>query len=256
MYVIDLSGSTLHGPGCGGDRNHDGRADTPLDCEIAAATALNAQAVENGTVGEVGLVGFAGGAVTADLSADDGVQALTAPDADGDADGTPDVVEALQSAHSAGRIRPVGFRQFTPVTTTTETTTFSAGITAACQIMDETDNPNRLVVFLSDGGNSSGDPVASVLPCDATAVIHTFAVGADASCEEESELGGLQEIADLTDGRVHHGGRPDAGCRTSWSRWCCRRSCASSLRWMAASRSTSATRPRRGCRSRARRTCR
>ena len=52
MYVIDLSGSTLDGPGCGGDRNHDGRADTPLDCEIAAATALNAQAVENGTVGK------------------------------------------------------------------------------------------------------------------------------------------------------------------------------------------------------------
>ena len=41
---------------------------------------------------------------------------------------------------------------------------------------------------------------ASVLPCDAPAVIHTFAVGADASCEEESELGGLQAMSDLTDG--------------------------------------------------------
>ena len=60
--------------------------------------------------------------------------------------------------------------------------------------------PNRLVVFLSDGSNSSGDPVSSVLPCDVSAVFHTFAVGADAGCEEESELGGLQEIADLTDG--------------------------------------------------------
>jgi hypothetical protein len=200
VYVIDLSGSTLNGSGCGGDRNHDGKADTPLDCEIAAATALNAQAVENGTVGQVGLVGFAGGAVTADLDPQDGIQVLTPPAADQDQNGTPDVVEALQSAHSAGRTEPVGFREFTPVTTNTETTTFSAGISAACQIFNETDNPNRLVVFLSDGSNSSGDPVADVLPCDVTAVFHSFAVGADAGCAEASALGGLQQIADLTDG--------------------------------------------------------
>ncbi len=200
VYVIDLSGSTLDGPGCGGDRNPDGRTATPLDCEIAAATALNAQAVENGTVGEVGLVGFAGGAVTADVAPADGIQVLTAPNADSDEDGTPDVVEALQSAHSAGRTKPVGFREFTPVRTTTETTTFSAGIAAACQVMDETDLPNRLVVFLSDGSNSSGAPVSTVLPCDVSAVFHSFAVGADAGCAEASELGGLQEIADLTEG--------------------------------------------------------
>ena len=200
VYVLDLSGSTLNGPGCGGDRNHDGLSDTPLDCEIAAATALNDQAIDNGTVGEVGLVGFAGGAVTADLAPEDGVQPLTPPEADANADGTPDVVEALQSAYSGRRAEPVGYREFTPVATNTETTAFSAGLTAACQVMDETDNANHLVVFLSDGSNSSGDPVSSVLPCSAAAVFQTFAVGADAGCAEESELGGLQEIADLTDG--------------------------------------------------------
>ena len=200
VYVIDLSGSTLRGPGCGGDRNRDGRTDTPLDCEIAAAIALNDQAVDNGTVAEVGLVGFATGAVTADVTPADGIQVLTPPDADDDGDGTPNVVEALGSAYSAGRGRPVGFRVFTPVTTDTETTAFSAGISAACQVMDETDSPNRLVVFLSDGSNGGGEPVSSVLPCDATVVFQTFAAGAAANCEEDSELGGLQEIADLTEG--------------------------------------------------------
>jgi hypothetical protein len=200
LYVIDLSGSTLEGPGCGNDRDHDGKASTPLDCEIAAATALNEQAIDSGTVAEVGLVGFAGGAVTADLSPETGIQLLVPPDADDDDDATPNVIEALQSAHSAGRNQPVGFRQFTAVETDTRSTAFSAGIGAACDAMSQTESPNRLVVFLSDGSNSGGDPVASVLPCEPAAVFQTFAVGADASCEEDSDLGGLQEIADLTAG--------------------------------------------------------
>ena len=48
--------------------------------------------------------------------------------------------------------------------------------------------------------NSSGAPVSTVLPCNATAVFQTFAAGSAASCQEDSDLGGLQEIADLTDG--------------------------------------------------------
>ncbi len=158
--------------------------DTPLDCEIAAATALNAEAVENGTVGAVGLVGFAGGAVTADLAPGGWHSGLTPPDADDDADGVPNVVEALQSAYSGRRSQPVGFRVFTPMSTDTRTTAFSAGITAVCQVMDETDSENRLVVFLSDGGNGGGDPVATVLPCDATSVFQSFAVGARGQLRE------------------------------------------------------------------------
>ena len=200
VYVLDLSGSTLDGPGCGGDANHDGRASTPLDCEIAAATALNEQAVESQTVAAVGLVGFAGGAVTADLAPADGVQALIAPGVDDDANGAPNVVEALASAFSGGRNQPVGFRVFTPVETNTRSTAFSAGIDAACQVMAQTDTPNRLVVFLSDGSNGSGNTVSTVLPCESAAVFQTFAAGGDASCVEDSGLGGLQEIADLTAG--------------------------------------------------------
>ena len=128
----------MTGPGCGGDRNRDGLFDTPLDCEIAAATSLNEQAIENGQVGEVGVVGFARGATTADLGAEAGIQVLAAPEADDDGDGTPNVIEALESAYSGGRRSPVGFQLFTPVETDTQTTSFSAGIVAACDVMSQT----------------------------------------------------------------------------------------------------------------------
>ncbi len=200
IYVFDLSASTLDTGACGGDRNHDGRADTSLDCEIAAATALNAQAVENGTVGEVGLIGFAAGAITADLGSADGPQTLVAPDADADANGTPDVVQAMQSAFTGTQHQPIGFRTFSRVTAENTTTAFSAGIQAACDALADTDNPNRLVVFLSDGANRGGQPVDGVLPCDPSVVFQTFAAGQQASCEQASELGGLATISQLSDG--------------------------------------------------------
>jgi trimeric autotransporter adhesin len=200
VYVFDLSASTLSGDGCGGDANHDGTADTPLDCEIAAAAALNAQAISKGTVGEVGLIGFAAGATVADLANADRTQALVAPGADTDGDGTPDVVQAMESAFSGGRTDPVGFSTFSKGTTENTSTDFSSGIQAVCDVLADTVNPNRLVVFLSDGANRGGDPVSSVPPCVPPAVFQTFAVGAQASCTQESELGNLQGVADLTGG--------------------------------------------------------
>ena len=202
IYVFDLSATTLAGDGCGNDQNQDGLEDTPLDCEIAAATALNTQAIANGTVDEVGLVGFAAGAVTADLSDEAGEQLLIGPAVDDDADGTPNVVEAMESAFSGGRGRPVGFRAYTEASTETTVTAFSAGIIAACDALARTENPNRLVVFLSDGAqdNRGGEHVSTVLPCTTTAVFQTFPTGAEASCEQSPPMGGLAEVADLTDG--------------------------------------------------------
>jgi hypothetical protein len=200
IYVLDLSGSTLEGHGCGGDRNHDGHRDTPLDCEIAAAKALNLQAVENGTVGEVGLIGFAAGAATADLGSAADVQPLAPPEADSDKDGTPDVVEAMESAFSDPRRQPVGFQLFTRTTAGNTTTDFSAGLQSACELLAGTDNPNRLVVFLSDGANRGGEAMSAVQPCDPAAAFQTFAVGAQASCDQESDLGNLQDLAQLTGG--------------------------------------------------------
>jgi hypothetical protein len=200
IYVFDLSASTLNGEGCGNDANQDGKANTPLDCEIAAGAALNEQAVKNGTVAQVGLIGFASGATPADLSGADKRQALVEPDADVNANGTPDVVDAMDSAFSGTRDQPVGFRIFSHGTTDNTTTDFSSGIQAACEILRNTDSANRLVVFLSDGANRGGDPISSVPPCDPAAAFQTFAVGAQASCTQESELGNLQAVADLTGG--------------------------------------------------------
>jgi hypothetical protein len=200
IYVIDLSFTTLRGAGCGGDANGDGQADTPLDCELAAATALNEQAVANGTVSEVGIVGFAAGAVTADLGPAEGPQLLAAPNVDEDANGTPDVVEAITSAFSGRRGQPVGFAAFTEATTNTGFTAFSAGVDAACRLLAQTSSENRVVVLLSDGRNNSGEPVAGLLPCGTEAVFQTFAAGPDAICAEASELGSLQDISQLTGG--------------------------------------------------------
>jgi hypothetical protein len=200
IYVFDLSGSTLEGGACGGDRNHDGLEDTSLDCEIAAATALNTQASDNGTVGEVGLVGFASGATIADLSETSGPQSLIGPDVDDDGDGKANVVEAMESAFSAVRGKPVGFRNYTEGSTDNTTTAFSDGIAAACEILSGAENENRLVVFLSDGANRGGEDVAGVLPCEPSAVFQTFAAGSQASCDEPSPLGGLDVVARLSEG--------------------------------------------------------
>ena len=70
IYVVDTSGSTippLSGPGCGGNQNGDGSSNSVLDCEIAAAKALNQQAIAAGTVGQVGAVFFQSTATTRDV---------------------------------------------------------------------------------------------------------------------------------------------------------------------------------------------
>jgi hypothetical protein len=106
----------------------------------------------------------------------------------------------MESAFSAVRGEPVGFRSYAESTTDNTTTAFSAGIAAACEVLAGAGNENRLVVFLSDGSNRGGEAVASVLPCDPAAVFQTFAAGSQASCEEPTPLGGLDVVAELSDG--------------------------------------------------------
>ena len=67
IYVVDTSGSTGGGGGCGGDQNGSGGSNTIVDCEIAAARALNQQAIAAGTVGQSGIVFFASTASTRDV---------------------------------------------------------------------------------------------------------------------------------------------------------------------------------------------
>ena len=201
IYVLDVSRTTRRANACGGDQNDDGRVDSVLDCEIASATQLNEAAIGRQSVSEVGLVGFAAGAVTADLDPAEGPQPLVEPSHDGDANQTPDVVEVLQSAFTGETATdPVGFEIYAPVTTQSPTTDFSAGITAACEALETAESPNKIVVFLSDGLNLTGDHVSTVLPCASDAVFYSFAVGTEASCSNEPLVGGLETIASLTGG--------------------------------------------------------
>jgi trimeric autotransporter adhesin len=201
IYVLDVSRTTRRPNACGGDQNGDGVPDTVLDCEIASAARLNAEAITSGSVSEVGLVGFAADAVTADLEPADGVQPRIKPDVDEDDDRVANVVEAMQSAFTGTtETDPVGFRVYASTTTTSPTTDFSAGITVACEALATAESPNRVVVFLSDGLNLSGEHVSSVLPCSTSAVFHSIAMGTEASCSEEPQVGGLRTIAELTGG--------------------------------------------------------
>src|SRR6188508_1303640 len=130
VYVLDVSGSTDQGGGCGGDQNGDGNADFILDCEIAAAKATNQSAITTGTVLDVGTVAFADTAVTGDVAQAAGDQALTGPDTDANSAGGPDVEEVLGSAFSDFFGGNGGFGQFT-LKNAGQFTNYEAAVAAA-----------------------------------------------------------------------------------------------------------------------------
>lgn len=199
-YVIDVSGSTVRGGGCGGDANNDGRSNDILDCEVAAAVALHEEVGASGTVGSVGVIGFASSANTADMSPEEGIQQLVTPDADVDGDGVMDVEQVLRSAFSRRSGGSVGFSEFSSRTVGNTNTNFASAAVAACNLLANVEAPNRLVVFLSDGANNAGANLNTVLPCDEPTLFETFAAGPSVSCASNPGRGGLQTIADLTGG--------------------------------------------------------
>lgn len=163
VYVLDLSGSTTGGvsPGICGSQNFDGIPNQIIDCEIAAAKALNNEAIALGTVGEIGAVGFGGQAGSAgslndaaalDLSPAGGVQNRIAPDADATGNGQPDLDDALFRVDSNGVIQ-----LFAPSNVGARTN-YWAGIRRAVEVAGASSLPNKVVVFLSDGNSNSGGP--------------------------------------------------------------------------------------------------
>src|SRR5436190_16940729 len=117
VYVLDVSASTVNsGTGCGGDQNGDGLSNSVLDCEIAAARALNTTAAANGTVGDVGIVVFGDAGVAADVGPAAGDQPLTGPGTDANANSTRDVDEVLSSVHLNGTTAAAGVSLFTAKT--------------------------------------------------------------------------------------------------------------------------------------------
>ncbi|HEX6345396.1 choice-of-anchor P family protein [Umezawaea sp.] len=195
-YVLDVSGSTSAGvaAGCGGDQNGDGAPNQILDCEVAAARALNAQAVGLGTVAQVGAAVFGSAGATADVAPAAGDQLTTTPGADTNANGTRDVEEVLASANN----NPGGLGLFTARAPGSGSTNFADGITKSTTVATASTTPRKLVVFLSDGMNN-GPAIAGPLgavPADLD--YFTFAVGTGSSCGSGANT--LQQIADATGG--------------------------------------------------------
>lgn len=191
VYVVDTSGSTIPAgnPGCGGNQNADSSSNTVLDCEIAAARALNQQAIAAGTVGEVGAVFFASDATIRDVApTTPGTQGLTAPATDANNNSLPDIEDTLRTAVGGGN------------------TDFEAAVRRACQLVQQSTNPNNIVVFLSDGFAVEGGSALDDLPCSPKpATFETFAVGSTSSCTNTGGgRGSLAQIADRTGGACEH----------------------------------------------------
>jgi hypothetical protein len=179
-YVIDVSASTDLVTGCGGDQNLDGRDDSVLDCEIAAAVELNQEAVASGTVDRVSLVQFSSAASPVDLDPTDGTATLVSPSADADQDGVPDVVQALR------RLRSNGATNFVEPARTT------------CELLAPSTADNRLAAFMSDG-QGTGD-LSTVVPCSPAVTFQTFAVGTDSTCTGGNPGTRLADLASYTGG--------------------------------------------------------
>lgn len=194
VYVADVSGSTQLLGGCGGNPNGDAFTNSILDCEIAAAKALNMSAIALGTVGEVGLALFGESGATADVQPGAGDQNLTPPDADLGGLAGIDMDEVLNSLQIGSIVL------FTPKPVGGNSTNFAAGLTSAVSIANSSAKPSRMIVFMSDGQANSGADISTVaVPADV--VIFTFAVGAGASCSADPNgLGSLNEIAAMGSG--------------------------------------------------------
>jgi hypothetical protein len=185
VYVVDRSGSTASTNGCGGNQNGDSLSNSVLDCEIAAARALNQQAISTGTVGQVGAVFFDDAAQIKDVDpVAAGTQGLTAPAADANSNATPDIEDTLRTATVGGN------------------TNFEAAVQQACSLVQQSTNPNNLVVFLSDGVATVGGNALDDLPCAPnSATFQTFAVGSGSSCTDTGGgRGSLAQIAGATAG--------------------------------------------------------
>jgi uncharacterized repeat protein (TIGR01451 family) len=185
VLVFDKSESA--GWSAGVDCDSDGEHDSILECEKAGIADFLAGAVEVGSVAEAALVQFGNSAALIDTRPDvPGVQAFAAPDADRDGDGISDLVEAVAPIRAGGA------------------TNYGDAITDACSALAGSSQPNKYVVFLSDGRSTRGARPATLLPCAGQSDVpfHTFAVGEGVDCDTVGEggRGSLQDMADLTGG--------------------------------------------------------
>jgi hypothetical protein len=195
VYVLDVSGSTtaLVPGGCGVGANDD-----ILDCEVAAAQNLNAEAIASQAIGAAGVVVFATTAAAADVTPGGGDDAITGPATDGNGVGGPDVEEVLGSAVNSPS---GGINLFTARPTVGGGTDFAAGITAATGVAIDPDNDmdRTIVAHLSDGVGG-GDVPGAIGNVPSNVEFFTFAVGAGSQCGDPQNPFSLSFIAEETGG--------------------------------------------------------
>jgi hypothetical protein len=237
VTAIDVSGSTFTGvstSACGNQNpSHDLTPNTVLDCELAAALALNNEAATQGTVAQVGLIGFAGRntfaaplndeAFVLDLSAAGGAQSFTPPAADAPANGTRDVNEVIGSSYNQniagtsgvpGGASYTGFTAFTPFTSPGNTNYWAAVTQIRNLFAAAPAGVTKVAVILSDGDSNVGGPhdehVESALATISGIKIYTFAIGTAASCRGSGapNYGTLQTISDVTGATCTHIANP------------------------------------------------
>lgn len=230
LTVLDVSGSTTQnvpGATCGNQNAHDGQPNTILDCELAAAKALNDAAVSAGTVFRAGIIGFGGASGTgssndaqiADLSRAAGEVALIAPGSITGPPGVEDVDDVLSSAGlgsapfaSSFPGSGNGFSRFT-LKEFLGNTNYWAAVRRARELAATAGPPmtNKVVVMLSDGASTRGGPGGALgttaldafsgPPSDPSPPrFYTFAIGPNADCVTGSQYGDLQDIADASGG--------------------------------------------------------
>jgi hypothetical protein len=197
-YVIDASGSTASLNGCGGNLNSDFLYSSVLDCEIAALLSVHNMAIATGTIVDVGAAVFGSSAATADMQpAGTKNDLLTAPDANLDKDWVLDVEEVVRSVQ-------IGALDKFTAHQVGKSTSYGAALAAIEPVLSASEQPNKVVVFVSDGLNNTGPSIYSVLPLPPGTVIHTFAIGMASACDVVAPLGSLQDIADETGGSCTH----------------------------------------------------
>ncbi|NER36907.1 MAG: VWA domain-containing protein [Oscillatoria sp. SIO1A7] len=175
VFVIDVSGSTENGKFQGssvGDLNNDGQSDDIIDGEIAGFIALNEQIIQQGygDTGKVAIVSFNGDAYQADMDpSTPGPQLATAPAADNDNNGIPDVQDVLSSLQGRGY------------------TYYSPALKLAQSIIQSLNTPTGKanVVFISDGEPNNPDvpyyPSAASSLRNANVNVTAFGAGSGAT---------------------------------------------------------------------------
>ncbi|MCB9682426.1 MAG: RHS repeat protein [Alphaproteobacteria bacterium] len=211
--VVDLSPSAFFvtsSTTCG-DRNGDGVDNQDFDCQIVAVENLLNAVIASGSVDEVSLVFFESLFGAADLSPDAGAQVWVAPDADADADGTLDVLEAMASMSRAeDPIHPyAGPSAFTTynVATTAQGSSIFGAVHHACDLLDGSSASLKRILVVSDGYNTTSWNQTAAYACLAEngIAVSAFVTGthAQAGCDSPygtGEFGTMDEVTGNTGG--------------------------------------------------------